>query len=37
MSAAAKKTSRAAARTLRAVIGSKGGQAKEKKLSLIHI
>ncbi|WP_288855777.1 phage tail protein [uncultured Pseudomonas sp.] len=34
MSAAAKKTSRAAARTLRAVIGSKGGQAKEKKPSI---
>ncbi|MBJ2216438.1 phage tail tip fiber protein [Pseudomonas sp. MF7453] len=34
MSAVAKKTSRAAARTRRAVIGSKGGQAKEKKPSI---
>jgi len=34
MSAAVKKTSRAAARTRRAVIGSKGGQAKEKKPSI---
>lgn len=34
MSAAAKKTSRAAARTRRAVIGGKGGQAKEKRPSI---
>ena len=34
MSAAAKKTSRTAGRTRRAVIGSKGGQAKEKKPSI---
>ncbi|NLT90399.1 MAG: phage tail protein [Pseudomonas lactis] len=34
MSAVAKKTSRAAARTRHAVIGSKGGQAKEKKPSI---
>lgn len=34
MSAVAKKTSRSAARTRRAVIGSKGGQAKEKKPSI---
>ncbi|WP_138761598.1 phage tail protein [Pseudomonas lactis] len=34
MSAVAKKTSRAAARTRRSVIGSKGGQAKEKKPSI---
>ncbi|MBW9244976.1 TipJ family phage tail tip protein [Pseudomonas paracarnis] len=34
MSAVAKKTSHAAARTRRAVIGSKGGQAKEKKPSI---
>ncbi|MBJ2318119.1 DUF1983 domain-containing protein [Pseudomonas fluorescens] len=34
MSATAKKTSRTAGRTRRAVIGSKGGQAKEKKPSI---